>query len=50
MPMLPHATVIVGARTQYVVKVSCENMANQRGIRNVPAVPAFRPVMNDIPF
>lgn len=27
-----------------------ENMANQRGIRAVPAVPAFRPMMSDIPF
>lgn len=27
-----------------------ENMANQRGIRAVPAVPAFRPALNDIPF
>lgn len=27
-----------------------ENMANQRGIRNVPAVPAFRPILSDIPF
>jgi|GEM_PF-6020680 len=27
-----------------------ENMANQRGVRAVPAVPAFRPVMSDIPF
>lgn len=27
-----------------------ENMANQRGIRAVPAVPEFRAVMNDIPF
>jgi hypothetical protein len=27
-----------------------ENMANRRGIRNVPIVPAFRPIMSDIPF
>lgn len=27
-----------------------ENRANQRGIRSVPAVPAFRPIVSDIPF
>lgn len=27
-----------------------ENMANQHGIRCVPAVPAFRPIVSDIPF
>ncbi len=27
-----------------------ENMANQRGIKAVPVVPNFRPVMSDIPF
>jgi hypothetical protein len=27
-----------------------ENMANQRGIRNVPAVQSFRPILSDIPF
>lgn len=27
-----------------------ENMANRRGIRSVPAVQAFRPMLSDIPF
>jgi hypothetical protein len=27
-----------------------ENMANRRGVRNMPAVPAFRPLLSDIPF
>lgn len=27
-----------------------QNMANQRGVINLPVAPAFRPVMSDIPF
>jgi hypothetical protein len=27
-----------------------ENMANQRGIRSCPVVPAFRSALSDIPF
>ena len=37
-------------RQQLAWLTAQENMAKQYGIRSAPVVPAFRPVMNDIPF